>query len=87
MQQLPPDFRFADYFGPALYLHGQRVAMATKAHDAPDAPWRICFNPDRRAMRHAFVATEAGAVRMMTAWACRWEARLREQRPAARMCS
>lgn len=36
-------------------------------------------------MRYAFVATEAGAVRMMTAWACRWEVRLREQLPAGRM--
>lgn len=87
MHRLPPDFRFADYFGPALYLHDQQVATATKAHDAPDAPWRICFNPDRRAMRYEFVATEAGAVRMMTAWACRWEMRLRDQPPRGRMYS
>lgn len=86
MRQLPPDFRFSDYFGPALYLHAEQVASATRAHDAPDAPWRICFSPDRRGMRYEFVATEEIAVRRMTAWACRWESRLRERGPSGRMC-
>jgi len=75
---LPDGFHFEQYIGgPGLYLGNHLIATTTPANYDPNPPWRICINPSGLP-RYEFRDTEEQAVRYMTAWATKWEARIRE---------
>jgi len=75
---LPDGFHLERYIGgPGLYLGDRVVATATPANYDLNPPWRVCINPSGLP-RYVFLDTEEQAVRYMTAWVVKWEARIRE---------
>jgi hypothetical protein len=75
---LPDGFHFEQYTGgPGLYLGEHVIATATPANYDSNPPWRICINP-AGLPRYEFRDTEEQAVRYVSAWANKWEVRIRE---------
>ena len=70
---LPEGFDWRPYLnGPALYAGDQMLAVLSRLTDG----WRIDFVLYRRS---EFFASEATAIRYVTAWACKWETRIRKE--------
>ncbi|GGD45620.1 hypothetical protein SAMN06296058_1232 [Pseudoxanthomonas indica] len=74
---LPLGFNWTRHIdGPALRVGEHLVASATPANNDSGAPWRICF--PYSGPRYHFVASEAGAMAYMEAWAGKWEMAIRD---------
>lgn len=75
--QLPQGFSLvAESDGYALKLDDRTVASATTLDNGG---CRVCTNPDRALLMHFHFPTDTAAgVRLMQAWARKWEAEIRE---------
>lgn len=77
---LPAGFEWRPYIdGPALYLGDRMLAVASRLEQG----WRVDFVLHRRS---EFFASEAGATRYVTAWAFKWEDRIRKEAAASIVC-
>lgn len=70
---LPAGFEWRPYIdGPALYLGDRMLAVSSRLEQG----WRVDFVLHRRS---EFFAGEAEAIRYVTAWARKWENRIRQE--------